>query len=216
MIKLLKLCLLGFSLTCSFAQALPVRQINGDGKLIGARNIIVHGTMDKVYDVEFVEDTCAALFNGCDSLDDFEFNGTFGGFPNPLKDLHDQVFQDTIYDARPELTFGCSQTFECQIFTPFFIIVVDPKPKGSIFINRTEQRGFDFFQDKFNDVAGGIDSIGDTGLSDFRVFARWTPVVTAVPEPGTVFYVGFVGLALLINRRNRSTQGRTRNQPQNC
>lgn len=215
MIKLLKLCLLGFSLTCSFAQALPVRQINGDGKLIGARNVIVHCATDKVYDVEFVEGTCAALFNGCDSLDDFEFNGAFG-FPYHLKDLHDQVFQGTIYDIRPELTFGCSQTFECQIFDPFFIKFPDPKPKGGVFINRTEQRGFDFFLDQYNDVGGDIDSIGDTGLSDFRVFARWTPVVTAVPEPGTLFYVGFVGLALLINRRSRLTEGRTRNQPQNC
>ena len=40
------------------------------GELRGANRVDVNGTL---YDVEFVDGTCSALFNGCDALEDFTF-----------------------------------------------------------------------------------------------------------------------------------------------
>jgi len=44
--------------------------VNGSGILTGATGVNVGGTF---YNVEFVEGTCAALFDGCDSVNDFDF-----------------------------------------------------------------------------------------------------------------------------------------------
>jgi hypothetical protein len=40
------------------------------GKLIGAHGVNVGGTL---YDVEFNDASCAEIFSGCDSLNDFDF-----------------------------------------------------------------------------------------------------------------------------------------------
>ena len=45
--------------------------VNGSGILLGAEGVNVGGTL---YDVEFVDGTCIALFDGCDlAADDFTF-----------------------------------------------------------------------------------------------------------------------------------------------
>ena len=45
--------------------------VSGSGILTGATGVNVEGTL---YDVEFVDGTCAALFDGCDSVNDFTFS----------------------------------------------------------------------------------------------------------------------------------------------
>ena len=47
-----------------------VLDVDGTGQLLGASGIDVGGTL---YDVEFVEGTCIALFDGCDELSDLTF-----------------------------------------------------------------------------------------------------------------------------------------------
>src|SRR4051812_4828167 len=75
------------------------------GVLKGATGVDVAGTL---YNVQFVDNSCAAIFAGCDDLSDFDFstqvNADAAGFA-----LINQVFGggDT-YDHDPALTFGCS------------------------------------------------------------------------------------------------------------
>jgi hypothetical protein len=44
-----------------------------DGQLVGASNVDVGGIL---YDVEFLNGTCIALFDGCDSSADFTFTNS--------------------------------------------------------------------------------------------------------------------------------------------
>ena len=56
--------------------------VNGNGILTGATGVNLNGTL---YDVEFVDGTCEALFNGCDSFEDFTF-GVAGSVIDPPTD----------------------------------------------------------------------------------------------------------------------------------
>ena len=49
----------------------PVELIlDGNGKLAGAKNLLVEGNL---FNVSFVDGTCASVFSGCDSPSDFQF-----------------------------------------------------------------------------------------------------------------------------------------------
>jgi hypothetical protein len=90
--------------------------VNGSGILTGATDVNVGGTL---YDVEFVDGTCVALFDGCDSANDFDFS-TEADALAASQALLDQVFVNTAqgsFDSDPSLTFGCSST--CFASTPF-------------------------------------------------------------------------------------------------
>jgi hypothetical protein len=81
--------------------------VNGSGLLTGATGVDVGGTL---YDVEFVEGSCVALFDGCDAVTDFDFT-TAADVLAASQALLDQVFLDVsgqgTFDTRPSLTFGC-------------------------------------------------------------------------------------------------------------
>lgn len=50
-------------------------QTDGNGRLVGATDVRVNGTL---YDVVFKNGTCIALFSGCDGLEDFVFADQIG------------------------------------------------------------------------------------------------------------------------------------------
>ena len=74
------------------------------------------------YDVAFSDGTCAALFDGCDSVSDFAFQSYAGALSASLA-LRDQVFLDSglgLFDSDPRLTAGCDDpAFGCQALTPY-------------------------------------------------------------------------------------------------
>ena len=70
------------------AQAAVILNVDGSGQLIGAQNVDVGGTL---YDVEFVDGTCIALFDACDDLSDFTFT-TAAAAHLASTALLDQVF----------------------------------------------------------------------------------------------------------------------------
>jgi hypothetical protein len=79
-------------------------EVNGDGKLIGASNVDVGGTL---YDVSFVDGTCISLFSGCDdAATDFTFQ-TAQSAELASQSLIDQVLLGS-FDTDPGLTFGCA------------------------------------------------------------------------------------------------------------
>jgi len=80
--------------------------VTGGGLLAGATGVNVGGTL---YDVEFVDGSCIALFDGCDAITDFEFT-TESAAVAASQALLDQVFLNVpqgTFDDTPFLTVGC-------------------------------------------------------------------------------------------------------------
>jgi len=91
-------------------------QIDSQGQLTGATGVVVNSV---VYDVEFIDGTCADLYSGCDSLTDFPFSQ--GESADAAFALLSQVFLNTpdgAFDDIPNLTRGCERQLNCKVLTP--------------------------------------------------------------------------------------------------
>jgi hypothetical protein len=97
------------------------------------------------------------------------------------------------FDTVPDLTFGCSPEFTCDIYTPYAL-----NGGGTIEMSVSSNSGNEFCDDTFMVF---IDSNADVGISDFEVYARWTLAsgVASVPEPGSALLFA-VGLPLVARR----------------
>ena len=168
-------------------------QIDGTGRLTGATGVDVGGTL---YDVVFLDGTCAGLFSGCDAPADFPFP-TEAGALSAAQALLDQVFIGP-FDTPPFPTgniFGCPNDGFCGALIPF---------------------GFGEFNQlltavAINDVVESSDGLSifegtptDTGSDSLFVYAVWTPSSSAaVPAPSTFVLLGAAGLAAWLARRKR-------------
>ena len=109
---------MSFLLACAASAATLI--VNDSGILTGATGVNVGGTL---YDVTFVDGTCIALFEGCDSVNDFDFT-TEADAVAASQALLDQIFLDAAqgeFDSDPGLTSGCVNTTfgVCEVWTPF-------------------------------------------------------------------------------------------------
>ncbi len=105
-------------LVASGAQAATLNVIGG--QLHGAFDVNVGGSL---YDVEFVDGTCIALYGGCDEASDFTFQ-TFASAQLAARALLDQVFLDGAsgpFDSDPSLTRGCEGATACDPLTPYAV-----------------------------------------------------------------------------------------------
>ncbi len=175
--------------------------VDSSGKLTGATGVKVYG---ETYDVTFVEGSCSAVFNGCDSAADFTFTTLADTYQASLA-LLDTVLVNGPqgqFDAQPELTFGCSATDYCWVMTPY------AASWGDVQALEANNRST-YYEDRliYDTVRIG-DSFwieADMGNASDKVWAVWTLASTqppGLPEPGTPALIG-LALGVLALRRRR-------------
>ncbi len=175
-----------------------VLDFNGSGQLTGATGVDVDGTL---YDVAFVDGTCANLFNGCDNpMDDFVFL-TQALADSASQALLNQVLFDGAmgnFRSQPELVFGIDP------FNP-----AAPNNTGSVItayeINGGAVRGSTAIISNNPTTAGQVgsavlgitnrDTSATTRAGRSTVFADWSVsnvVIVDPPMPAVPLPAGFV------------------------
>lgn len=197
MINLFRGGLLSLCMLCFSAQALPLLQVDVAGILLAAKGVNVGGTL---YDVEFVDGTCAEVFSGCDvAAIDFPFS-TRTEAEIAGNALLSQVFRDTqvgTFDTHPELTRGCTGIEHCAVLTPVGLL-------GSTDVDMVSTVNHDApLLDELFSVNVLLEFL-NTSLDDTVVWARWSPSSQTVPEPSTIWSV-CLGLAIVVSTRRRLT-----------
>ena len=174
--------------------AVPTLQIT-DGILTGARGVDVNGVL---YDVDFLDGTCTALFSGCDSLQDFPFD-TASEVTAASQALLDQVLLDSTlgnFDSIPSRIHGCAdntgQGF-CLILTP-----ADFQVNNSAAQNSSLEVG---------DLVRGVFTLAgeDTTIYDTVVYAVWSPN-SPVPELSSTAML-MAGLIMFTVKKRRAATG---------
>jgi hypothetical protein len=198
--KIMALCCAALFLTMSApvgASTLIIDPVTNE--LLGASGVSVGGSL---YDVSFLEGSCAELFSGCDGLDDFQFQDA-ASVNLATAALLDQVFIG-IYDSGAFRTAGCEPNLDmaCAALVPYGGLWT-----GSDYVDvgYALNLNTNFLVPDSNGV--DIYTVEDSTLADSRlVYARFTLVGAPVPEPNTwaMMLLGFgcIGMAV---RRGRKT-----------
>lgn len=185
------------ALGCLFATAesrAATLLVNGSGILTGAQGVNVNGTL---YDVEFLDGTCGAVFSGCASAADFAFTTQADALAAAQALLAQVALDGPLgnFDTQPELTSNCGSTIDCLMIVPYAVTAIPGLEISAVVARNNEDEPFDFPFD--SSIALTTDF-----STDLSTWARFT-VAVAVPEPGTVALLGagLLGLAGLARPR---------------
>jgi len=178
------------------AQAATINVVGG--QLMGASSVLVDGNL---YDVQFLDGTCIALYNGCETSD-FTFQ-TVEAATAAAQALVNEVFIDGpqgSFDTNPGLTNGIGAgEGSGNIWTPFVA-------------NQFNLAGiFAFNQDLVTNAGppppgdfvaqSNKNPDSDLSTSASSTYAVWS--VASIPEPNTGLLVGLGLVALAGQRRLR-------------
>lgn len=101
-----------FSLSlCSVAEAAPILDLSPGGILLGARNVLVDGSL---YNVTFEKGSCESLYDGC--TDEAITFSSMDAAAAAAQALLDQVFVDGPsgnFDSQTDIIFGCVWDQNC-------------------------------------------------------------------------------------------------------
>lgn len=159
--------------------------IDYSGQLIGANGIDISGTL---YNVEFLDGTCAQIYNGCDTNNDFIFNSNQAELASQA--LLSQVFLNSTtanFDSDTTLINGCESTEECLIYTAF----------GTGWEWGNVQIAYNS-STELNDsvILGGVHpTIVNFTTDESATWANWSPAAP-VPLPASIwlFISGLLGI----------------------
>ena len=180
--------------------AAVVFDVDGSGVLTGAQNVNVNGTL---YDVQFEDGTCIALFSGCDAGSDFPFHNVTDAIAAGQA-LLDQVLVDGPqgdFNTKIYLTNGCTFLFTCFVHIPYD--ATSTSYDQAEVVHSTFIPGF-FPASSVGTGGPGIPS-DDLTANIFSDFAVFTPTAVATPEPASLalFCAGLAGLAAAGPRRSK-------------
>lgn len=178
-------------LICTNAFAAPILIFDDDGKLSGARHVLVERfedgkgipVGDGLYDVEFVHDgLCIGAGDLCGPTFTFTTQGDAFAAANALLR---EVFLDGPlgnFDSDTSLITNCDSS--CRVFTPYALeLALDESGVSRVRVAETVNRRANTTLDSLqpNSVLVPAD------LSQFHnhVMARWSPTRHSVPEPAT-------------------------------
>ena len=166
--------------------------IDGNGILTGANGVNVNGTL---YDVSFLDGTCAAVFEGCDSQSDITFT-TPASATAAANALLQQVFIG-IFNTNTALIRGCSDTTRCYAFIPQSVNAGAAYGAAALnFPNFSDGTSFFSTQSAFNSTS-----------TPFYTWAKFTLApVAAVPEPATwlMMLLGFGAIGYTMRSKKKS------------
>lgn len=196
---LLRCGLLGLCLAFSSAHAVVVRIVDvSTGKLTGAAGVVVGGVL---YDVEFLDGTCAAVFLGCD-VAHFTFRSRDAAI-SASQALFDQVLLDVgtdLFDSDPTRTRGCENPSRCETLTSYRFALNEPDIVLGISAENASTCNM------CGDVihANGAHRDDDLSSDPSLVWARWSPHREDVCEPGALGLLAAGFLALVSTRMGGS------------
>lgn len=170
-----------------------------DGKLTGANNVNVGGTL---YNVTFQDGTCISVFKGC-VQSEFVFT-TPATASAAAQALLDQVFVDGPagnFDTESNTTVGCTDLSNCwtrvpQTSTAYQLYYVSA-------INQFTPTGTRQGLSTPRSIAMLNDDTATSIYSNWAVFKLATPEST-VPEPGTIALLGLALAGMTVLRRRKS------------
>jgi len=197
-LKRLILCAAVLVLTAAPASAANLI-VDSSGTLTGATDVNVGGSL---FNVDFLDGTCASVFSGCDQNSDFAFNSGAEGAAAGLA-LLDQVLIgpfDLNVQGSGAFTRGCGTNITCSIAIP---LQINPTPPFIVtqFVTNSSleanDRNFPGLTNILRDE--------DFSLNSFNTFARFTRQTAAVPEPSTwaTMLIGFGAIGVALRRRRR-------------
>ncbi|WP_300012304.1 VPLPA-CTERM sorting domain-containing protein [uncultured Roseobacter sp.] len=178
------------ALTATSGFAATVKLSVGGGQQMGTSNVEVNG---KLFDVEFINGSCLALFDGCDAVSDFDFTNSADALA-AAKSLNDTVFLDGPlgnFDSGYTLTNGIEANLIGLGIMAIPYAIESTRTNAAFFRN---EAAFS------KDLVGSNLRVGisvDLSANSIFTYARFTPApISAVPLPagGFLLLAGLAGL----------------------
>jgi hypothetical protein len=182
--------------TTLHATAAVIPIVDGNGKLTGAKNVSVNGSL---YDVEFRDGVFNTLFGEQNQL----------GFVAPSEAVatdFSQALLDTVlvgqFDDYSYLTQGCEHLAYCMVYTPYVGAPVNT-PYPGVWVAVAYNEGLESGNTPPNDLIwlDAAHRLNDYTNNPAVTYALWSPAAVPVPAATWLFGSGLIALAATRRRR---------------